>query len=106
MKIKELIKLSVIVLIVVFLSLYFTTLGGYYEYNLSQKNVLTEEAIARFEEDVKAGKEIIASNYIEEERDYSNKFSRTTLKISNFVSSTFTKTMKYIFKQLSKAINE
>ena len=106
MKMKELIKLVVIVLIVSFFSLYFTTIGGYYEYNLSQKNILTEEAIARFEQDVKDGKEIIASNYIEEEKDYSNKVSSATLKLSNFVSTSFNKTIKYIFKRLSEAINE
>ena len=106
MKIKEIAKLIIIVLIVLFLSLYTTTLGGYYEYNLSQKNILTEEAIARFEKDVKEGKEIIASNYIKEEKDYNNKISKTSLKMSNFVSKTFNKTIKYIFKQLSKSLNE
>ena len=104
MKFKECLKLISIILIGSFASLYFTTLGGYYEYNLSQKNILTEEAIKRFEQDVKDGKEIIASNYIDEEKDYTNKLSRITLKASNFVSTTFKKTIKYIFKQLEKSI--
>lgn len=105
MKLKQVIKLSVIILIVSFLSLYFTTLGGYYEYNLSKKNILTQEAIERFEKDVKAGKKIIASNYIEEEKDYSNKASRLALKISNLVSAGFDKTIKFIFKQIENNIN-
>lgn len=105
MKPKELTKILVIVIIVSFFSLYFTTLGGYYEYNLSKKNVLTEEAIERFEEDVKAGKEIIASNYIEEEKDYNNKISQLTLRLSNFVSTAFDKVMKFIFKQLENTVN-
>ena len=105
MKIQKLIKLFIIILIVFFFSLYFTTLGGYYEYNLSQKNVLTQEAIERFENDVKEGKEIIASNYIEEEKNYSNKASKLALKVSNLVSNSFDKTIKFIFKQLEKNMN-
>ncbi len=105
MKIKQLIKTGAIVLIVSFFSLYFTTLGGYYEYSLSKKNILTEEAIMRFEEDVKAGKEIIASNYIEEDKDYSNKATKLAMKISNFISETYDKTMKFIFKQIESTVN-
>lgn len=105
MKMKQLTKLFVIILIVSFFSLYFTTMGGYYEYSLSKKNVLTQEAIARFEQDVKDGKEIIAANYIEEEKDYSNKTSKIAIKISNFVSNAFDKTMKFIFKQIESTVN-
>lgn len=105
MKPKQIIKLAIIILIISFLSLYFTTLGGYYEYNLSKKNVLTEEAIKRFEKDVQDGKEIVASNYIEEEKNYSNKASRLALKISNLVSDGFDKTIKFIFKQIENNIN-
>lgn len=105
MKTKQLVKLIAIILVISFCSLYFTTLGGYYEYNLSKKNILTEEAIARFEQDVKEGKQIIASNYIEESKDYGNKSSRLALKISNFISSSFDKIMKFVFKQIENTVN-
>ena len=80
-------------------------MGGYYEYTSSKKNVLTEEAIKKFEEDVKSGKEIIASNYIEEEKDYKNKASKIGIEISNFVSNTYDTIMTYLFKQLENTIN-
>ena len=80
-------------------------MGGYYEYTLSKKNTLTEEAIKRFEEDVKSGKEIIASNYVQEEKDYTNKASKIGIKISNFVSNTYDTLMKFLFKQLENTIN-
>lgn len=102
---KEIIKLLVIITIVSFFSLYFTTLGGYYEYNLSQKNTLTEEAIKRFEEDVKQGKEIVASNYIEEEKNYQNKANTIAKNISKFISKTFNIIMKFIFSQLENVVN-
>ena len=88
MKLKPLVKLITLVLIISFISLYLTTVGGYYENNLSKQNRLTEEAIQRFEDDVKAGKKIIASNYIEEEKNYGNKATKIAAKLSNLVSKT------------------
>lgn len=102
---KQIVKFLLLIIVVSFFCLYFTTMGGYYEYSLKQKNTLTEEAIQRFEEDVAAGKEIIASNYIEEEKNYNNKVSEITLKTSNIISNTFDKIMKYIFKKIEATVN-
>lgn len=106
MKIKPLVKLITLVLIISFISLYLTTVGGYHENNLSKQNRLTEEAIKRFEDDVKAGKKIIASNYIEEEKNYGNKATKIAAKLSDLVAKTFDKTMKFIFKQIENTISD
>lgn len=106
MKLHDISKLIVIILIVSFLSLYATTAGGYYEYQLSNKNILTEEAIKRFEDDVKAGKKIVASNYIQEEKDYSNKANILANKLSTFISNTYDKIMRFIFKQIEKTMSD
>lgn len=105
MKIKTITKLIILILIISFVSLYMTTYGGYYENHISKQNILTEEAIKRFEEDVKQGKKIVASTYIEEEKIYGNKASKLAIEISNLVSLAFDKTMKFIFSQLEKTIN-
>lgn len=105
MKLKELIKLFSLITIIFFFILYFTTVGGYYEYNLSKKNALTEEAIARFEQDVKDGKKIVASNYIQKEKDYHNKATNISNKLAKLITTFFDKTMKFIFSQIEKAIN-
>lgn len=105
MKLPELSKLLVIILIVSFLSLYATTAGGYYEHQLSNKTILTEEAIKQFEKDVKDGKEIIASNYIQEEKNYSNKANIFANKLSNFLSTAYDKIMRFIFKQIEKTMS-
>lgn len=80
-------------------------MGGYYEYNLKQKTALTEEALKRFENDVASGKKIVASNYIEEPKDYNNKISHFTLKTSNYISKIFDRIMKFIFKQIENTVN-
>jgi hypothetical protein len=105
MNLKQITKILIIFIVLSFLSLYITSTSGYYEYNLKQKNILTEEAIARFEKDVKEGKKIIASNYIEEQKNYNNKTSELTLKVSNFISKTFDRIMKYIFKKIEATVN-
>lgn len=105
LKLNDLFKFTCALIFLLFLSLYFTTLGGYYEYNLSKKNTLTEEAIKRFEEDVKAGKQIIASNYITTPTDYSNKATKVATKVSNTISDVFNAVMKFVFKELNNMIN-
>lgn len=92
-------------LILSFASLYLTTAGGYYEYTLSNKNILTEEAIKRFERDVASGKEIVASNYITEQKDYSNTANILANKLSNLISKTYDKVMRFIFKQIESTMS-
>lgn len=106
MKVKELIKFGVLVVMILFFSLYFTTMNGYYEVNQSKKSTLTQEAIERFENDVSEGKEIIAKNYLEEEVDYNNKASKIGLRLSNYVEKGFNKMMNAIFKAVEKTVNE
>lgn len=106
MKLQSLLKFIIIMLILSFASLYITTAGGYYEYTLSNKNILTEEAIKRFESDVASGKEIIASNYITEQKNYSNTANTFANKLSNVISKTYDKFMKFIFKQIEKTMSK
>jgi hypothetical protein len=99
------IKYITLIFIIAFICLYLTTTTGYYEKRLSEQNILTEEAILRFEQDVKEGKHIIASNYIKEPISYNNKLSSLMLKTSDFISKTFDKIIKYIFKNIEKTVN-
>lgn len=105
MNLQNLLKLIVIMLILSFASLYITTAGGYYEYTLSNKNILTEEAIKRFENDVASGKEIVASNYIAEQKDYSNTANTFANKLSNLISTTYDKVMRFVFKQIENTMS-
>ena len=79
---KRLIKLIGIILLIFFLALYLSSYNtSYYE----NKNILTEDAIKRFEKDLKEGKKINVNNYIEKEKNYNNKVSTYTLKLSNLI---------------------
>ena len=52
-------------LLVIFLTLYFSQLTGYYEYQNYQKMIMTEEQIKQFEQDIKDGKEVSLLNRLE-----------------------------------------
>ena len=99
---KKIFSIISIMLFILFLSLYFSKYNN--EYYINQK-VLTDEAIERFEKDLRAGKEIKASNYIQKEKDYNNRFSKLGLKTSSLIEKTFRKTLKLFAKYISKLEN-
>lgn len=74
-------------LFIMFMTLYFSQLTGYYEYRNYQKMVMTEEQIKQFEQDIKDGKEVDIKDYtISTARNYENSFSNLGLNLSKFIS--------------------
>ncbi len=101
------IKLFIVVIVIIFFVMVFTSSSGYYEYELNKKANLTQEAIKQFEEDVKEGKEIDVKDYfIVENKDYSNKFSKAGLKISNKIGSLINNWFQFIFNSIGKMVEE
>ncbi len=95
----RLIKVIMIIIIIFFLSLYFTKYSSdYYE----MKSNLTEEAIKKYEKDLKEGKNIIPSNYIKEEKNYNNKASKLGLSLSHLIEKLVDDSFKYMMKYLEE----
>ena len=89
-----------IILLIFFLALYLSSYNtSYYE----NKNILTEDAIKRFEKDLKEGKKINVNNYIEKEKNYNNKVSTYTLKLSNLIDKCINKSLKLVLKYLENS---
>lgn len=78
---------------------------GYYKVPEERKVVLTDEAMERFEEDVKNGKEIIAGNYLEKENNYNNNLSLLGVKLSKLIENGFNKLMWLILNELESVID-
>lgn len=92
-------KIILLIIIIMFLSLYFSKYQvNYYE----NKQILTEEAIKRYENDLKEGKTISKNNYIEKEKNYSNKASIIGIKASKLIEKIFTKSLKMIIKYIDQ----
>lgn len=99
---KKIFKIICLIIIILFLSLYFSKYtNSYYE----NQKVLTDDAIKRFEKDIKDGKKIVASNYIENEKNYNNKISELGIKTSNIIESFFNNSLSYMMKYLENIQN-
>lgn len=105
MKGKKIFRMVMITLIILFATLYFTQAAGYFEYTTRKTNTLTEDAITRFEEDIKSGKKIKAKDYIKKENNYHNNLSRLGSGVSSAIESSFNHIMNFIFKEINNAVN-
>lgn len=94
---KRVINIILIIITILFLSLYFSNYNNEYYQN---KTYLTEEAIKKYENDLKNNKNISSKNYLPKEKDYNNKASRLGIKTSNFLENIINKSLKYIAKYL------
>ena len=96
-----------ILLLITYLTLYFSFQAGYQNYENRQKNVLTEEKIKQFEEDVKNGKNIKVEDYLEDTYvDYSNSMSRFGKKVSLKVSSAVKSGIETVFSKLNQIVDD
>ena len=105
MKGKNVFRIIIFTLLILYTTLYITQALGYYEYTNRKTNALTEDAVKRFEEDVKSGKNIVASNYVKKQNDYNNNLSKSGMAISNLIEKTFDGVMSFLFNEIDKAIS-
>lgn len=91
-----------IVLFFIYLVIEISYSRGLIEYENYKKMTLTSEAMQKFEEDVKNGKNININDYIKEEKDYSSKVSKITSRASEKLEDFFTKGIGDFIKMLSK----
>lgn len=95
-----------LVLFVIFISIFIASSSGYYEYENRNKMKLTEEKMKQFEQDVADGKSVDLKNYLEtEEKDYENNVTVIGDKMSNLVNEGITKGLEGSFKIIEKLIN-
>ena len=73
------------VLFILYIALTIAIDAGYYEKMMGSKAVITEEKMRQFESDVKEGRDVSLSDYIMEEKDYSNGFTKSGYTISHVI---------------------
>lgn len=107
MKGKNIARIVIGTLFVLFLALYFTQTTGYYEFEQRKLTTLTEEQIQKFEQDVKDGKKIDLENYTDTgKKNYNNKLSSLSLSLSKKIENVFSSGLESIFKAIDRAVNE
>ena len=86
---------------VVFVALLIAYESGYYETKMSNRAVLTKEAMEKFESDVENGEVVDIHDYLKsEDVDYSNGVTKFGNKISNGISDVMTKGLSGLFDAL------
>lgn len=104
---KNIIKLFIFTIILIFIISYLVSSTGYYEYQMQERTILTNEKIKEFEQDIKDNKNIdIEQYFISEEIDYSNKLTNLVYNISTNSTKATRKIIKKIFQKLGTLVEE
>ena len=91
------------VLFLLYLSLTVAIKSGYYEAKLSQKTTITNEAIQKFEEDVKEGRDVDITDYVTDiHKDFSNHTTKVGVTFSNVVQNFMSKGISEIVQVFKK----
>jgi len=77
--------------------------NGFYEYKLSEKKYLTEEQIAKFEDDINNNVNVDVSDYLMKEKNTDNFITNFNRKISSYINTGFEKFFKYIFDYIDSS---
>ena len=104
---KTLLKLLLITSFLAFFFFFLIGMSGYYEYELSNKRVLTEEKMKEFEADVANNKDIDLNDYIvNTHKDYTNKFTKTVTNASLTINKYLKKSIESVFRIISNLVEE
>lgn len=96
-----------VTLLLSFLGLYFSIEAGYYDYGKRKKVTFTQEQIAKFEEDVNQGKNVLIEDYLEDKTiNYSNKASNLGYKVSEKIGEVTKTGINGFFKFVEKLVAE
>ena len=99
-------RLIVLILVFLFFVLYFMQASGYNEYTRNRENMLTEEQIKEYEEDIEAGKDVTIKDYLNKDKvNYDNKVSDLGLNLSELIGNVFNKGMNVFFEMLNEAVS-
>ena len=99
-------RLIVLILVFLFFVLYFMQASGYNEYARNRENMLTEEQIKEYEEDIERGKDVTIKDYLNKDKvNYDNKVSELGLDLSELIGDIFNKGMNTFFEMLNEAVS-
>ena len=102
---KKFFLISLAILFIIFLIIFFSSKSNYYEYSNYKKVSITNKKIEEFEKDINEGKNVNINDYIKDEsKDYSNNITKVGDFISNNIFDISSKLIKLSYNFISKVI--
>ena len=104
---KKFVKIIFFIFFLAFVVSYIIERSGYYEYNLQNRTVLTNESMRKFEKDISEGKDVTLEDYaVPTSKDYRSSFTKNTNKVSIGVNKILKKGIENVFKILGNFVKE
>ena len=89
----------IMILFLIFISLFIVNKNGYYETKIKKETILTDQKIKEFENDIKEGKVVDINNYyVIDKKNYNNKFNKAGEKFGMVVNNAFLHGFKNIWE--------
>ena len=102
---KKFVKSIFFIFFLAFIVSYIIERSGYYEYNLQNRTVLTNESMKKFEKDVNEGKDVTLEDYaVPTSKDYRSSLTRKTNKVSVGVNKILKKGIENMFRILGSFV--
>ena len=98
---KKIFKIIFFSLFLAFVISYIIEKTGYYEYNLQNKMVMTNEAMKQFEQDIRREDYLVST-----EKDYTSTLTKGTNKVSIKVNSILKKGIEGVFKVIGSFVED
>ena len=104
---KKIFKTVFLCFFLAFIVSYVIEKTGYYEYNLQNKTIMTNEAMAQFEKDLAEGKDVTQEDYVvSTEKDYTSTLTKATNKVSIKVNKLLKKGIEGVFGIVGTFVEE
>ena len=85
------------VFFLIYIALFIANLSGYYESQIRENTIVTEEGIKAFEEKIQNGESVDVTSYLNKEReDYSSKMSNLGDSLTNNLENFIVKSMGFM----------
>jgi hypothetical protein len=102
---KKIFNTIMFVLFTLYISFYVASVSGYYEYEKSEQNKMTEEKMKEFENDIKNGKKVDIKDYLTDNKvKYDNKVTEIGNTLSDLINNGITGSLEKTFKVVEKLI--
>ena len=100
-------KLIFVLVLLVYITAYYVSYSGYYEYKLQERTIITNEKIKEFESDIKNNFDMDLKDYLDnDDVDYENRATKLMYGFSNNGNKVARKIIKDFFRKLSHLLED